>query len=296
MSRKIIGAGIIVLLCLTVIIRLLSKVYQQEQPGRETQVTKPEYGEPLPWEEVQALFPRYAAAVVEDMETGKRFEVTRRGGIYHADVQPLTIQDTRTMQEIYAGGWSWKRRAVIVEIGSVRLAASMNGMPHGSGRIRENDFQGHFCLHFLQCKVHASKKVDPAHQMMVWKAAGQPLRPYLEAGPREVLELVFTALNQGDGGLALLGVEPENNEDLWLAAYSLLGQLPEIEIKRISVDEDLEQQIAYQLQINILYPGEKAKVNKDGVLILRQDPVTQRWLIAGSGLRALLAKPETPAS
>ena len=51
------------------------------------------------------------------------------------------------MKEIY-GEWSWERRAIIVVVGGRRIAASMAGMPHGAGLIKDNDFPGHFCVHF----------------------------------------------------------------------------------------------------------------------------------------------------
>ncbi|MDP3486482.1 MAG: hypothetical protein Q8S19_00930, partial [Bacillota bacterium] len=67
--------------------------------------------EPLPWVEAQRLLERMETAEVLDIETGNSFMVQRRGGTYHADVQPLTRGDTAIMKEIYGGIWSWDRRA-----------------------------------------------------------------------------------------------------------------------------------------------------------------------------------------
>lgn len=247
------------------------------------------YGEPLPWKEVSLLFPRYTIAVVEDLETGRRFTVERRGGTYHADVQPLTASDTKVLQEIFGEGWTWKRRAIIVDVGMKRIAGSMNGMPHGSGQIQGNNFKGHFCLHFLGSQVHKSRKIDPAHQMMIWKAAGQPVTPYLRAQPREVVELVTTAINQDDGELAVLGINPGGSEDLWLINQALLKQLPEIELKKISaIKGENQDPVKYQVQVKLLYPGERSKVTKDGELLLKLDRATGRWLIEGKELVDLL--------
>lgn len=66
------------------------------------------------------------------METGLQFQVQRRAGKNHADVQPLTKQDTAVMKQIYQGKWSWKRRAILVRKDDQFLAASMHG--------NENDF------------------------------------------------------------------------------------------------------------------------------------------------------------
>ncbi len=72
------------------------------------------------------------------------------------------------MKMIYGGKWSWKRKAIIIELDNGRrIAASMNGMPHGGGAIRENKFYGHFCIHFKDSKTHVTGNIDMAHQIMV---------------------------------------------------------------------------------------------------------------------------------
>lgn len=130
------------------------------------------FGVLMPWDEVKSYFAMFCRAEIVDVKTGKSFRVQRRGGRYHADCQPLTRNDTRIMKEIY-GEWSWDRRAVIVVVGGRRIAASMAGMPHGAGLIEDNDFNGHFCVHFWGSKVHASGRVDPEHQKRVLEAAGK---------------------------------------------------------------------------------------------------------------------------
>lgn len=130
------------------------------------------FGVIMPWDEVKSYFAMYCRAEIVDCETGKGFHVQRRGGRYHADCQPLTRNDTKIMKEIY-GQWSWDRRAVIVVVGGRRIAASMTGMPHGAGLIKDNDFNGHFCVHFWGSKVHTSGRVDPEHQKRVLQAAGK---------------------------------------------------------------------------------------------------------------------------
>ena len=112
-------------------------------------------------------------AIVTDVDTGRSFRVKRVGGYNHADVEPLTAHDTWVMYEIYDKEWSWKRHAVYVTLeNGVTLAGSMNGMPHGSGSIDDNNFEGHICIHFLNSRTHGSDKVDPDHQAAVAKAAG----------------------------------------------------------------------------------------------------------------------------
>lgn len=122
------------------------------------------------WDEVNLLFPVGATARVTDLETGMSFRVHRHGGTLHADSEPLTPEDTAIMLAIYGGRWSWSRRAIVVDIGTRRIAASMNGMPHGLEDIRANNFNGHFCIHFYGSRLHKNRRIDPEHQRKVMEA------------------------------------------------------------------------------------------------------------------------------
>ena len=126
--------------------------------------------EMLHWSTVRSLFPRGSTITVTDVDTGKSFKVYRMGGTNHADVEPLTAKDTAIMRSIY-GSWSWTRRAIVADCGGRKIAASMNGMPHGQQTIYNNNFNGQFCIHFLGSKTHGSGRVDPDHQAAVRKAA-----------------------------------------------------------------------------------------------------------------------------
>lgn len=161
------------------------------------------YGEFLDWEEADQQFPRYAKATVIDLETRLAFRVQRRAGDRHADVQPLTADDTEIMKTIYQGKWSWQRKAIVVELeNGRRLAGSMHGMPHGAGAIRGNNFNGHFCIHFQNSTTHAGRRSDPAHQIMVWKAARQVDQQLKKLSPEEALRVFFTAVDQGETAVA----------------------------------------------------------------------------------------------
>ncbi len=120
--------------------------------------------------DISSIFARGGYAVVTDVVTGISFRVYRGGGTNHADVQPATAADTAAMKKCYGGSWSWNRRAIWVSIGGNRYAASMNGMPHGSGSISGNDFNGHFCIHFTNSRTHGSNKIDPQHQAAIQQA------------------------------------------------------------------------------------------------------------------------------
>ncbi len=120
--------------------------------------------------DIQQIFARGVKATVTDVETGISWTVIRSGGSNHADVQPLTAADTANMKKAYGGTWSWNRRAIWVTVGGNTYAASMNGMPHGTGSITTNNFDGHHCIHFLNSRTHTGNRLDSAHQSAVKKA------------------------------------------------------------------------------------------------------------------------------
>ena len=113
--------------------------------------------------------PKGATFKVKDIKTGKVFTAKRWSGANHIDAEPNSKDDTSTMKAIY-GHWSWKRRAVLVKYDGHVYAASMNGQPHGTQTIKDNNFEGHFCIHFYGSKTHGTKKVDEMHQNCVAEA------------------------------------------------------------------------------------------------------------------------------
>mgnify|MGYP001481304702 CR=1 FL=1 len=130
------------------------------------------HGELLSWDQVKQVFLSGDTARVLDLETGLSFRIYRHGGHLHADCEPLSPKDTAIMFAVFGGKWSWERRAVIVEVGERRIAASLNGQPHGRCSLKYNNFFGHFCVHFYQSCLHMNGKMDPTHQRMILKAAG----------------------------------------------------------------------------------------------------------------------------
>ena len=113
--------------------------------------------------------PKGATFQVKDCRTGKVFTVRRWSGYNHIDAEPLTASDTKTLKSIY-GHWTWRRRPILVKYNGHVYAASMNGMPHGTSTISNNNFDGHFCIHFYGSKTHGSGKVDDMHQKCVKEA------------------------------------------------------------------------------------------------------------------------------
>lgn len=132
------------------------------------------YGEMADWWTVASkVFAIGDIATITDLDSGLTYRVKRTGGSKHADCQPLTSQDTANMLKAYGGQWAWTRHAILVNVDGRVFAASQNAMPHGGKSIYNNNFPGHFCIHFLNSRTHGTDNLDPAHQSMVRKAAGQ---------------------------------------------------------------------------------------------------------------------------
>lgn len=202
--------------------------------------------EMLPWNEVDHLVPRFSKFTVLDIETGKKFNVQRRAGSHHADVQPLTSKDTKIMKKIYGGKWSWKRRAIIVIHKDKWLAASMHGMPHGAGALK-NNFPGHFCIHFYGSTTHRTNSMDLSHMLMVLKASGK-LNDYLgKANPYEVISAYIAGLKQQDERISSL-VSLQRIK--W---KPILAQIDNVRISRMPLlpAEDLTAEINLDIPIEI---------------------------------------------
>ena len=159
--------------------------------------------EMLPWEKVNEILPNKSKFVIIDVESGLAFKVQRRAGTQHADVQPLTKEDTLMMKKIYHNQWSWKRRAIIVLIDHQMIAASMHGMPHGAGAL-QNDFPGHFCVHFSGSITHRLKNEDLSHKLMILKAAGKLNEYIATVSPYELIKIFSIAINQDDSHILAL--------------------------------------------------------------------------------------------
>ncbi|MDF2923854.1 MAG: hypothetical protein K0R57_2768 [Paenibacillaceae bacterium] len=163
-----------------------------------SQLSRTHYGRSVAWAEADKLVPKGMIATITDLETGLAFRGQRRAGSSHADVQPLTKEDTAVMKQIYGGEWSWNRRAVLVSTEKGMIGASMHGMPHGGDGIPDNDFSGHFCIHYKGSITHGSGHTDPAHQAMIHKACGELEAYHQRLTPVEVADLFLIASNQKD--------------------------------------------------------------------------------------------------
>jgi len=106
---------------------------------------------------------------IYDIGTNQFIRVKRMGGSSHADVEPATKEDTAKLMSL-SGGFSWDSRACILIANGKYAACAINTMPHGEQTIKNNGFDGQFCLHMVGSKTHGSDSINSAHQEAIAKA------------------------------------------------------------------------------------------------------------------------------
>lgn len=93
---------------------------------------------------------------ITDVVSGESFNGRIQSTGNHADVEPKTSADTKTMCAIWgvsdAKSINYTRKAILVTATvngtTYTYAASMYGEVHGSQTIYDNDYEGQFCVHF----------------------------------------------------------------------------------------------------------------------------------------------------
>ena len=107
---------------------------------------------------------------IYDIDTGIYLRIKRMGGHNHADVEPATRSDTSKLLKIAGGKFSWKSHAVILKVGNTYVACAINTMPHGDQTIRNNGYDGQFCLHMSGSLCHESGESNSNHQYNITRA------------------------------------------------------------------------------------------------------------------------------
>jgi len=127
------------------------------------------------WQDVKSIIGIGRTAKVYDIRTGVTYNVRSFSNGNHADVEPVTVEDTEALKHTFGGTWSWTPRPVWVTVNGRTIAASINGMPHGGGVNNSNGMNGQICLHFLGSSTHNNNhEYTQLHQDTVnqaWAAA-----------------------------------------------------------------------------------------------------------------------------
>ncbi|MFS0862512.1 hypothetical protein [Fredinandcohnia sp. 179-A 10B2 NHS] len=279
----------VIICCVLLCVPVFSTVQANSSPYEEQDSPISFKIELVPWEIVNELLPRKSFFTIIDIETGLEFRVQRRAGSAHADVQPLTIEDTKIMKQIYSGKWSWKRRAIIVRYEDQMIAASMHGMPHGAGAL-QNGFPGHFCVHFLGSTTHGSKEPDFAHMLMLLKAGGKLDEFINKADPYQLINIFSAGINQGDKKiLAQTMMERKKLKKL----YKKLDEISIFTIKNMSYlpVDDSHGLLSIEIPVEVeIFKKEGGKETIQLTFVLLRNSIVDRWYIQQDLLHKELSK------
>ena len=117
---------------------------------------------------------RDAHCKMTDLRTGKSLNIYIQSTGNHADVEPLTAADTTTLCEIYgvssADKIGWEARPILITVDKYQFICSIYGEVHGIGVIKDNNYDGQFCLHFTGSKTHKSGETLDRHKKAIAEA------------------------------------------------------------------------------------------------------------------------------
>lgn len=111
---------------------------------------------------------------IYDYSTGLEWTLRVLSRGRHCDSEPVTAEDTATMFKAFGNKNDWTPKAVYVKLPSgMWTLATLHNVPHESGSVKDNNFDGHMCVHFLRDMSECSQN-DPnygvTHQNAIRKA------------------------------------------------------------------------------------------------------------------------------
>ncbi len=129
--------------------------------------------------------PKYKAGTVMqiyDFATGYTWQCVMMSNGAHADSQPRTADDTAIMYKAFGNKNTWTPKAVWITMPDGQTyIASMHNVPHLSGSIKDNNFDGHLCIHFPR-EMSEAEETGPyavSHQKAIlagWEATQKMIK------------------------------------------------------------------------------------------------------------------------
>lgn len=112
---------------------------------------------------------KYPYVTIYDFSTGISWQEHIFSIGAHADSEPLTANDTKKMETAF-GGQTWNPKAVWVIFGDGSVyMASTHSMPHEVQHVKDNNFNGHKCIHFprTEAQVTSIGPYATSHQQCI---------------------------------------------------------------------------------------------------------------------------------
>ncbi len=146
----------------------LGTMEQYQQQAKQQSTKKVEL---IEWSDAKSIFTVGVPAEVYDVRSGITYYVKSFSNGLHADVEPITKNDTAILKQTFNNRWDWDVRPVWVTINGHTMAASINGMPHGGGINSSNGMDGQVCIHFKGSATHnGNSSFTKEHQNGVMEA------------------------------------------------------------------------------------------------------------------------------
>lgn len=99
--------------------------------------------------------------LVYDPATGLAWTLRIMSCGHHADADPLTATDTAILYRAFGNHNEWGPKPVYVRLPDGRwTVAGTHNMPHENNGIKDNNFDGHTCVHFFRTMSEA-QQFDP---------------------------------------------------------------------------------------------------------------------------------------
>lgn len=115
------------------------------------------------YDDIKSYLQSNRVFTVYDPATGLSWKMRLYSAGHHADSEPLTQEDTNIMYQAWGNQWAWNEKPVYVQLANgTWCIASMPNMPHLSGSIKDNGFDGHTCVHFPRTMTEVQKN-DPTN-------------------------------------------------------------------------------------------------------------------------------------
>ena len=110
---------------------------------------------------------------VYDFSTGYSWTLRIMTKDAHMDAEPATAQDTEIMNKAFGGKTTWTAKPVWVTFSDGRTyIGSTHNVPHTPYHLKENNFDGHLCVHF-PISMEKAKEIGPyatSHQECINEA------------------------------------------------------------------------------------------------------------------------------
>ena len=101
--------------------------------------------------------------VIFDPATKLQWELKLYSLGRHADSEPKTLTDTQVMYKAFGNQNTWTPKPVYVKLpNGLWTLAAMHNVPHLSGTISNNGFNGHLCVHFFR-DMDECRRNDPSY-------------------------------------------------------------------------------------------------------------------------------------